>query len=45
MTCSSLIVMLYRHAQIRQRALVQYTSPFSSVNLSSMAVAFNTSAA
>jgi hypothetical protein len=29
--------------QIRERALIQYTFPFSSVNLASMAAAFNTS--
>jgi hypothetical protein len=28
--------------QIRERALIQYTFPFSSVNLASMAAAFNT---
>lgn len=32
------------YAQIRSRALVQYTSPFSSVHLAGMAEAFNTSA-
>lgn len=33
------------HAQIRQRALVQYTMPFTSVKLASMAQAFNSTEA